>query len=66
MIRDRAFTISLLAGAERRRCSAVIFTVDMPVPGTRYRDVRSGLAGATGISGEARRFGQALRRPGLS
>jgi L-lactate dehydrogenase (cytochrome) len=63
MIRDRAFMISLLAEAERSRCSALIFTVDMPVPGSRYRDVRSGLAGAPGICGAARRLGQALRRP---
>jgi L-lactate dehydrogenase (cytochrome) len=64
MIRDRAFMISLLAEAERRRCSALVFTVDMPVPGSRYRDVRSGLAGASGIRGAARRLSQALRRPG--
>jgi L-lactate dehydrogenase (cytochrome) len=40
-----------------------VFTVDLPVPGSRYRDVRSGLADAPGILGSLRRAGQVLRRP---
>jgi L-lactate dehydrogenase (cytochrome) len=35
----------------------------MPVPGSRYRDVRSGLADASGIAGDLRRIGQAVVRP---
>lgn len=64
MIRDRAFMRDLLAQAQAAQCSALVFTVDMPVPGSRYRDYRSGLAGAPGLAGAARRFGQALLRPG--
>jgi L-lactate dehydrogenase (cytochrome) len=64
MIRDRAFMRDLLAKAQELGCSALVFTVDMPVPGTRYRDYRSGLAGAAGTAGALRRFGQALARPG--
>jgi len=63
MIRDRAFMRDLLAKAREARCSALLFTVDMPVPGTRYRDLRSGLAGAPGLQGNLRRAGQALLRP---
>jgi L-lactate dehydrogenase (cytochrome) len=63
MIRDRELMVSLLSEAEQRKCSALIFTVDMPVPGTRYRDYRSGLAGAPGLRGAARRMLQALGRP---
>jgi L-lactate dehydrogenase (cytochrome) len=63
MIRDRAFMRDLLAKARTIGCSALVFTVDMPVPGTRYRDYRSGLAGAPGVTGAMRRFGQALVRP---
>jgi L-lactate dehydrogenase (cytochrome) len=63
MIRDRAFMIDLLTEAKHLQCPALIFTVDMPVPGSRYRDVRSGLAGAPGWRGNLRRVGQALRRP---
>jgi L-lactate dehydrogenase (cytochrome) len=64
MIRDRAFMSDLLARARDAGCSALIFTVDMPVPGTRYRDTRSGLAGAPGMMGQLRRFAQAAARPG--
>jgi L-lactate dehydrogenase (cytochrome) len=63
MIRDRAFMHSMLVQAQQAQCSALIFTVDMPVPGSRYRDVRSGLAGASGIAGHLRRAGQAMVRP---
>ncbi|PMZ06254.1 alpha-hydroxy-acid oxidizing enzyme, partial [Pseudomonas sp. FW306-02-H06C] len=55
MIRDRGFMKDLLAQAKAARCSALVFTVDMPVPGSRYRDYRSGLAGAAGPVGSLRR-----------
>lgn len=63
MIRDRAFMKDLMAAAIAAGCSALVFTVDMPVPGSRYRDYRSGLAGAPGLGGALRRFGQATLRP---
>ena len=63
MIRDRGFMAALLAAAREAGCSTLVFTVDMPVPGTRYRDIRSGLAGAPGIAGDVRRLAQALARP---
>jgi len=64
MIRDRGFMRSLLELAKEKRVAALFFTVDMPVPGTRYRDNRSGLAGSPGIKGSIRRTWQAMRRPG--
>ena len=63
MIRDRAFMRDMLAQAREARCSALIFTVDMPVPGSRYRDYRSGLAGESRLSGNLRRVAQAMLRP---
>jgi L-lactate dehydrogenase (cytochrome) len=63
MIRDRAFMADLLDLAEAARCPALIFTVDMPVPGSRYRDYHSGLAGASGFLGDMRRAMQAVGRP---
>ncbi len=63
MIRDRALMTDLLAQAAALGCSALLFTVDMPVPGTRYRDHRSGLAGAPSLAGTLRRVGQAMLRP---
>lgn len=62
MIRDRGFMRDLLAAAREAECSALLFTVDMPVPGSRYRDLRSGLAGAPGLGGQLRRFFQAALR----
>jgi len=64
MIRDRGFMRELLAQAVAAECSALVFTVDMPVPGSRYRDVRSGLAGAPGLKGDVWRTAQAMLRPG--
>ena len=63
MIRDRGFMRTLLEKAKAVGCSALVFTVDMPVPGSRYRDYRSGLSGAEGLTGQLRRFGQALTHP---
>ncbi|GFZ79752.1 L-lactate dehydrogenase [Sphingobium fuliginis] len=63
MIRDRGFMRALLQKAKALGCSALIFTVDMPVPGSRYRDYHSGLAGAAGKAGAIRRLGQAARHP---
>jgi L-lactate dehydrogenase (cytochrome) len=63
MIRDRGFMTDLLARAQAAGCTALVFTVDMPVPGSRYRDYRSGLAGAAGSIGRMRRALQAMRRP---
>ncbi len=64
MIRDRGFMRELLAQAREAGCDALMFTVDMPVPGSRYRDQRSGLAGAPGLAGGLRRAWQAMLRPG--
>ena len=64
MIRDRAFMKDLLAQAAAANCSALVFTVDMPVPGSRYRDYHSGLAGADGLKGQIWRTAQAAMKPG--
>lgn len=63
MIRDRGFMRDLMTQAKEAGCSVLVFTVDMPVPGSRYRDYRSGLAGASGFMGSARRGLQAMMRP---
>ena len=61
--RDRSFMRDLLAQAKAARCSGLVFTVDIPVAGTRYRDYRSGLAGTPGLGGSARRGWQAVLHP---
>lgn len=64
MVRERGFMRSLLDEASAACCPVLVFTVDMPLPGARYRDVRSGLSGAANWRGQARRVGQAMARPG--
>jgi len=63
MIRDRAFMETLLAQAADAGCTKLLFTVDLPMPGARYRDFRSGLVGAPGPRGELRRALQMLSHP---
>ncbi|OHT21395.1 MULTISPECIES: FMN-dependent L-lactate dehydrogenase LldD [Edaphosphingomonas] len=63
MIRDRGFMRDLLQQAREAECPVLVFTLDMPVAGTRYRDYRSGLAGNSGWLSAARRYAQAAMRP---
>lgn len=63
MIRDRGFMRELLQEAVELNCSTLVFTVDMPVPGSRYRDYHSGLAGASGLTGAIRRTLQGAVKP---
>jgi len=63
LTRDRGFVRDLLAEARAAGCGALVFTVDIPLPGARYRDQRSGLTGAPGLPGMVRRAAQAALRP---
>ena len=63
VIRDRAFMNDLIDRAAEAGCGAMLFTVDMPVPGVRYRDFKTGLAGSPGWSGRIQRTLQAAARP---
>jgi L-lactate dehydrogenase (cytochrome) len=60
VIRDRGFMRDMLARARAANAAALVFTVDMPVPGVRHRDAHSGMSGR---SGPARRILQALGKP---
>lgn len=60
MIRDRGFMRDLIAQASVAGCAALVFTVDMPIPGSRYRDVHSGMSGP---QAGLRRMVQALTHP---
>ena len=61
VLRDRAFMRDLLAKAADAGATALVFTVDMPVPGARYRDAHSGMSGPNAA---ARRLMQAVFKPG--
>jgi len=47
MLKDRGYMRELLGRAKDLGCPVLVFTVDLPIPGARYRDVRSGFTGAT-------------------
>ena len=51
----------MIARAKDARCGALLLTVDLAVPGTRYRDYRAGLSGS--MRGPASRTWQVLQRP---
>lgn len=61
VIRDRGFMRDLLATAKQQGAKALVFTVDMPVPGARYRDAHSGMSGP---NAPLRRVWQAMTHPG--
>lgn len=64
MIRDRAFMADLLARVRALEPQALVFTVDLPVAGARYRDARSGMNAPPGWQALRRRVAQAAVRPG--
>jgi L-lactate dehydrogenase (cytochrome) len=45
MLKDRGYMRELLGRAKAAGCPVLVFTVDLPLPGSRYRDVRSGFTG---------------------
>jgi len=60
VLRDRAFMRDLLTRAAGAGATTLVFTVDMPVPGARYRDAHSGMSGPNAA---ARRLMQAVFKP---
>lgn len=60
VIRDRSFMKDLIARAKAAGAEALVFTVDMPVPGARYRDAHSGMSGP---NAPLRRMLQAMGKP---
>lgn len=63
MMRDRGFLREILARARDNGVETLLFTVDMPVPATRYRDIRSGLSGGSQLGRKIRRVSQVLSCP---
>lgn len=60
VLRDRGFMKNVLERAKAAGCSTLVFTVDMPVPGARYRDAHSGMSGP---HANLRRYAQAVLHP---
>ncbi|MGC3971926.1 MAG: L-lactate dehydrogenase [Pirellulales bacterium] len=47
MLKDRGYMRELLQRAKAVGSPVLVFTVDLPTPGSRYRDIRSGFTGST-------------------
>lgn len=60
VLKDRGFMKNVLERAKAAGVETLIFTVDMPVPGARYRDMHSGMSGK---GAAARRIVQAMMHP---
>lgn len=60
VLKDRGFMRDYLRRARELSIKTLVFTVDMPVPGARYRDAHSGMSGR---SGPLRRVFQAMTHP---
>lgn len=60
VLRDRGFMRNALERAKAAGCSTLVFTVDMPTPGARYRDAHSGMSGPNAAM---RRYWQAVTHP---
>lgn len=60
VLKDRGFMQNVLERAQAAGCSTLVFTVDMPVPGARYRDAHSGMSGPWAA---LRRYAQAALHP---
>ncbi|MGO8871107.1 MAG: L-lactate dehydrogenase [Acidimicrobiales bacterium] len=45
VMRDRSYAVGLMHRAREVGCTVLVLTVDLPVVGARYRDVRNGLDG---------------------
>ncbi|VDY65318.1 L-lactate dehydrogenase [cytochrome] [Shimwellia blattae] len=60
VLKDRGFMRNALERAKAAGCSTLVFTVDMPTPGARYRDAHSGMSGPNAA---LRRYWQAVTHP---
>ncbi|MCG6400957.1 FMN-dependent L-lactate dehydrogenase LldD [Vibrio fluvialis] len=60
VLKDRGFMKNVLERAKAAGVTTLVFTVDMPVPGARYRDMHSGM---NGPNAAARRVMQAMTHP---
>ncbi|WP_151633137.1 FMN-dependent L-lactate dehydrogenase LldD [Noviherbaspirillum aerium] len=60
VLKDRGFMRDVLQRAREIGAKTLVFTVDMPVPGARYRDAHSGMSGP---NASIRRILQAMMHP---
>lgn len=60
VLKDRGFMKNILQRAQTAGLETLVFTVDLPIPGARYRDAHSGMSGPYR---KPRRLFQAITKP---
>jgi L-lactate dehydrogenase (cytochrome) len=60
VLKDRGYMRELVRRAKAAGSPVLVLTVDLPIPGARYRDVRSGFRGLSGLPAAANRFWDGL------
>jgi L-lactate dehydrogenase (cytochrome) len=63
VMKDRSYAEQLMARAWSAGCTTLILTVDLPVVGKRYRDVRNGISGGLDTLNRLRRAADIARHP---
>ncbi len=63
VLQDRGYTRDLVARAKAAGSPVLILTVDLPLPGARYRDIRSGFTGTSGALNALRQAVDGLCHP---
>jgi L-lactate dehydrogenase (cytochrome) len=63
IMKDRAYAEDLMARAQAVGCTTLVLTVDLPVVGHRYRDVRNGVSGRISRVNRLRRRLDIARHP---
>ena len=64
MIRDRDWLAKLLQRATDAGCKVLVLTADLQTPGTRYRDIRSGMMRNLGPIGHIKRAFEGIQKMG--
>lgn len=63
ILKDRGYMRELIRRARAAGSPVLVLTVDLPTPGARYRDIRSGFRGLTGFQAAWNRLQDGLRHP---
>ncbi|OHB27904.1 MAG: alpha-hydroxy-acid oxidizing enzyme [Phenylobacterium sp. RIFCSPHIGHO2_01_FULL_69_31] len=64
MLKDRGYMRELLQRAKAVGSPVLVFTVDLPTPGSRYRDIRSGFSGAGPLRAALTQAWDGITHPG--
>ncbi|MCF8197532.1 MAG: L-lactate dehydrogenase [Sulfuritalea sp.] len=63
IMRDRSYAKDLMIRAQAAGCPVLVLTVDLAVMGTRYRDIRNGMAGAQSLTGKLTKAWDLISHP---